>query len=218
MTKEQAVAWLTTNCDCWKGQQKVLNDMGEDQLAKLKANAELLKAAALTINTIKKDFRLADGIKLNEMPAALKKAMDDKEDEKDKGDDEEAEGEKPVKNKRANNSLADRLTPAELEVWNYATKRIEDDKKAIVNRLIANVSGDAERNRIGNSLMAKKIEELQDLAALLPAQQQTHQTYAYNFAGAGGGPIVQLTDNEAADVLDLESARESYAPTRRKAE
>jgi len=40
MNKEQKVAWLVTNCDCYKGAEKTLNGMEESQLDKLKTNAE----------------------------------------------------------------------------------------------------------------------------------------------------------------------------------
>lgn len=38
--KTTLVSWLTANCDCWKGQEKALENFDEPQLKKLKADAE----------------------------------------------------------------------------------------------------------------------------------------------------------------------------------
>lgn len=40
VNKSQTISWLTANCDCWKGQDKALENFDEAQLKKLKADAE----------------------------------------------------------------------------------------------------------------------------------------------------------------------------------
>lgn len=52
VNRTSMIQWLTTNCDCWKNKQTVLNDVKsftDDDIKKLKANAE----AALTVNSMK---------------------------------------------------------------------------------------------------------------------------------------------------------------------
>lgn len=56
--KTRMVQWLTTNCDCWKvkGSQKVLNNLDEEQLRRLIANAETVLALqndlGITVNAV----------------------------------------------------------------------------------------------------------------------------------------------------------------------
>jgi hypothetical protein len=48
MDKKALVSWLTTNCDCWKGSEAVLNGMSEEALKKVHADAKRLH----TVNVI----------------------------------------------------------------------------------------------------------------------------------------------------------------------
>ena len=206
MTRAECIK-IVANCDCWRGQEEVLNKMSDEQLVKLKANADLTREAAMVVNALRKDFDLDPKLALNEMPAALKAALDKKAGK----EEEEEEEEEEVANARK--PLTQRLTPEELGVWNYAAKRFADDKRQIVVQLLANVSDGKERDRIGNALMKKELAELQDMVALLPQpnanQRQQEYSFAPSYAGAAGGPV-GLTDNEQADVLDLESLRANY--------
>lgn len=60
MNREQTITFLTTNCDCWKGKEKVLANkeaFTDDDLSKLKANAEKSKTDALVANAAAKGFK-----------------------------------------------------------------------------------------------------------------------------------------------------------------
>jgi len=83
MTKPQLVAYLTTNCDCWKGAEKVLNTMDTAQLDKLKLNADKTKTLELTANAfvqVAKNLGAPDDMALNAMPAYLAEKTKEKEE------------------------------------------------------------------------------------------------------------------------------------------
>lgn len=53
MNRNTLVSWITANCDCYKGKTNLLNDpknFSDDELKKLKANAELLTTNSKTAN------------------------------------------------------------------------------------------------------------------------------------------------------------------------
>lgn len=65
--KKELVEFLTTNCDCWKGQTDTLNAMPEEQLKKLKAHVE--KHSELVANAAKGETKtpppVAEKVTLN---------------------------------------------------------------------------------------------------------------------------------------------------------
>jgi len=83
MTKPQLVAYLTTNCDCWKGAEKVLNTMDEPQLNKLKANVEKTKTLEITANAfvqVAKKLGAPGDMAINAMPAYVEEKTKEKEE------------------------------------------------------------------------------------------------------------------------------------------
>lgn len=65
--------------------------------------------------------------------------------------------------------------------------RIEADaKKALVDRLIANIQGDDVRQKKGEFLMGKSLDELKELVSLMP--EPTAEKRPVYYFGAGGAP------------------------------
>ena len=96
-----------------------------------------------------------------------------------------------------------------------------DTKLAMVRKMVSHLP-DGQRQKVGNSLMKKSLAELEELQALVPEPTVNEHQDEFSFpAGAGtrngytdgnGGFTGGLTDNEATDVLDLETARQGYDP------
>lgn len=134
MTKAQIVTWLTTNCDCWKGADKVLNTMDEAQLKKLKANADKQQTLEVTANAfvkIAKSLGAPDDMALNAMPAYVEEKTKEvasadenaggSTDPKPKTEEEitaEDDVPPPVKNNRSN------VLPAKKPTANGAPKKM----------------------------------------------------------------------------------------------
>lgn len=175
MTKAEKVAHLTANCECWKGEEKVLNEMKEPQIDALyAANAA--------------------------QPAALKKAAEDKKNKAgaDEEDDDEDDSELEV------NFLAkpreERFTPEELETWDVATGIARNEKKKLVEKLVANVKDATRKTELTAKFEKMRIPELQDFVSLLPPAKAPSPSYVGN---AGAGDVARPAIDASQDLLDL---------------
>lgn len=112
-------------------------------------------------------------------------------------------GGKGTKDEYPNNRLVpieQRLTEEEREVFNYARKAVEADKKKLVWRLVANILDPKRRNERGNQLMRNSLAELNELVELLPPVNNYHQRQQESlFLGMGGGPSQQVQNADASD-------------------
>lgn len=75
MTRNQAVSWLTTNCDCWKGKQKLLSDntaFSDNDIRNLLLTAHNGRVNAAVVNALKSDL----GITVNSADELLAKIKD----------------------------------------------------------------------------------------------------------------------------------------------
>lgn len=104
MDRTKAIEYLTTNCSCWKGQEKVLNGMQDAQLEQLVSDSTVANAARTGFAIGDNEYRItANGslqyrpltnakkaaAKNGEMPAFIKEKIEKRED---------AEEEEEVKN------------------------------------------------------------------------------------------------------------------------
>lgn len=220
MDRGQLVQWLTTNCECWKGKEKVLGNVeafADSDLEKLKSNAEL---ATLTVNALKdigaaikapKNAQVSDLVKLvkNEFPPKKKDEEEEEEDEEDE------DMKKNVASYLGGLSEADRLAllaPPGSTLNEYVTtsKEIhEREKMNVIAKLTANIANPEDRKKHILKLRNKKLSELNDLLELLPTGTSTvtkneDDAYLDRFFGAQGG-VERPTANAATvnkdDVL-----------------
>lgn len=193
--RERQVAWLTANCDCWKGQTEALNEMTDEQLGRLAANANKLVRLELTLNAATEVLD-GQGYKLKEtptangpMPAFVKDDEEEEVEEEEVMEDEEEEEYPPVKNKKTCNeetpvktkTRTDNARPKTYEEWlaiappevrerdAYAKQLLTNEKAKLVRQLIANVKGPEKRKAMAANFLKRPLPELRDLVELLPA-------------------------------------------------
>ena len=95
----------------------------------------------------------------------------------------------------------------------HAGRIVEREKRALVTRIIVNISDPKRRQTRAVELMKHTYDDLVERVADLPAAAASAPPV---FAGFGGEAPVNnqwgLTENEQADVLDIDDARKSYDP------
>ena len=207
MKKEQLVAYLTANCECWKGEDATLNEFDVKKLRHLVDDHKAAVTNAEVVEAVRNELDLADDEELtaNAMPAFLAKkkeaAVAPEDDEEEEDDTEEM----PVKNKKKPVANAaprgwanmkewmddPTSAPAEVKALVANSARINQrEKNKLIERLTANVAADRKKAVVA-TLNAKSVEELETLTALLPAPRPTANVHA-----RGGFTLDSLTDNE----------------------
>ncbi len=104
MNRQQVIGDLTANCDCWKGKEKVLGNaelFTDEDLSKLKANLDQLRALKVTANAFKlvtQELGVPKNMNIVNVPRAVRKvkqlvanAMEMSKDDKGHGCDGEAD-------------------------------------------------------------------------------------------------------------------------------
>lgn len=154
---------------------------------------------------------------LNAMKAPTGNAADndmDDDDDAETGDDDPDSdtGETaPTKNRRQTmTQLLRHATPEDRSVWNTAVEIERKERHRLIGLLVANVAPDR-RNVMAKKFGGKPLPELRELLQLIPTSNQQQEPDALpDYSGAAGGGRFQLTDNEQAEVLDLEALRATY--------
>lgn len=198
MSRGQMLNRLTQNCTCDKD-KTTLNSLSDDTLKALVANAKDDDEDETDREKQEEEF---DG-------------GAEERFEKKSGTKERNSTGQPTKRPTVNEWLD--AAPPEVQSAVRNSMEIERrEKHALVTKLVQNVSDNDRRQQIGKSLMAKPLAELRDLVSLMqPARNE--EAPAFNFQGAaGGGQHSGLTDNEQADVLDLDSVRNTILYPERK--
>lgn len=169
--RKELVTWLTTNCDCYKGKDAVLNDdknYTEDELKKLKANQE---QATLAINSLKEVSTTLgldpSKMTLNEMVdrcGTIKKEADKKK-EKDPTMNEEQVKELIANHLKGLNER-ERIELIASPTLNNLIKTGEDmvneKRHEIMKSLTANFSGEEKRAKL-LKLKDKSLPQLKEL-------------------------------------------------------
>lgn len=183
-TRKAAVAFLTHNCDCWRGDKgaAALNALTDDQLEAVAVGYNNGKALELTANAI--GF---DGV-YNEMPEFVKAKMHGKDEEEDEmmeddEDDEDAEGDRtynaytpppgrtPAPTKPRQLSERDWMAMAPPSIRSAvvnAQKAELKEKQEIVKKLVANCADPDKRKSKAKLLINKSVDELNELLELVP--------------------------------------------------
>jgi hypothetical protein len=213
--KEELVSFLTTNCSCHKGKEKVLNQFDEETLNAFKEQYEELKASQLVVNTLRETNPKLKDVALNEMPAAYAAVAKKPEASvcpecKGMGEDCTCKKEPmmtPVKNTLA--PAEQRLTPEEIETLSYARKLINNSKAQLVE-LVVNALGkdDAARKAIRPLYERMSHEDLETVKKSLPPTRNAQPGKVdelMDFFGASGGSTVvnsQRAELDQDDVLE----------------
>lgn len=204
VNKEALVQWLTTNCDCWKGEKgKTLNSLDEEQLKGLKANAEGARALVLTINGLKESgIHITEPSKIKEavanMTAAEKKKWADEEEEAKKklgkvsntaGTTDTTQTQTittkdqvlAVLNGMSVEERFNLLAPEgskERQVLNSAKEVHERERVAVINKLTGHIKDETKRKAQILKLKDKDLPTLNEYLELLQVdgtQQTTNQ-------------------------------------------
>ena len=209
-TRNQLVQWLTTNCACHKGKEKVLaneDNYTEAELRTLKANAEQLKKLTANASTDNPDEEIDEtddnspNMQKDDEPA--RKGTDGIKGQK------MADSKKPSSNAAA--TLEDfeaSMPPAAMAIWNAAKQVETGERQRLVGIITANVADPARKKVLVNKLMDRNrttMEDLRDFASAIPQRQvQNHAAPAPNYMGMFGGTQPQPVDNsQNDDSLDL---------------
>lgn len=177
-----------------------LNDMADDKLSKLVANCDMpAKGAA-------------------KAPAA---PVEEEEEE----EEEEAvvPGKKPpVANKGTELTAAEWYAQAPAEVKEAVKGALAvnaERKQELVERIVANAAAD-KRDALAKRLSAKSLDELRDIAELVPtanaAADEDDNPFVQrraNYAGAAGGPVANRGGKSASNVtLNADDRKDVLAP------
>lgn len=232
--KQGIVTFLVANCACWKGQEEALNEMEDEVLVGLEADAKTLKANQEAVAAVREQLGLEESVAFNadfvnnEMPAFIKKKVKAKDPEEEE-DDEEEEGYMPPKKNQQGEEpiepLAKRLTPKERAVWNRVVRRDNEIREQVVGRLTEIASAPTTNAKVAGRIKAKlksnaTTEELEEYLDLVGAQQPKQNQdepdllLFPDYSGQGGGTVggtgaAARVDNDAlADFAD-----DAFEPT-----
>lgn len=224
--RPELVEWLTTNCDCWKNKSAVLNDekaFTEQDLEKLKQNAEASTLAVNALKTVGTTLGLSADTTLSSLPEAVANAMDKKMSDamKMKKDEEDADPKPKKKEEPAMNqeqvtntvksylaglSEKERLdliaSPTINSLIKTANGVVEERKVEVIKSLTANISNVEEKKAKILKLNKKSLEELKEIAEFVgnaaptPDHKTEEDRILANYFGAQGGP--SGTNNKAA--------------------
>jgi len=141
------------------------------------------------------------------------------EEESEEGEDSEYKSKTPIKTgakvgggKLAGKKTIENASTDPVEAWFDQVEAPEavrnshrQQKLQLVRYLVANVDDSKQRKFLGDSMMRKSVEELQQLTALFPPRRDVpneDREPAALFIGAAGGPIGNVASDDDQDVLE----------------
>lgn len=171
--KKAHVDFLVANCDCWKGDGKTLNGFPDEKLVKLRTAYDKWVENEKVVNQLRTDMDMdLNLVTTNAIPAFIKKKMDSKKVADDADDSSVVDTTKNKKVATANaetvtpaeRPLTERLTPAELAVWNVAV----DVERQTREALVANIQrvADAAKNPARKAAILNELKTRKDVRAL----------------------------------------------------
>lgn len=214
MKKTDAIAYLTANCACWKGEEKTLEQFTDNKLVELVEADKKAKADAVVANAVTEAFGdEVSELTANEMPAFLKKKVVAKSAAPDDEEDDEEEEEpamnkkKPVTNSRPKTAeeWLDTAPPEIQSAVRNAMAVESRQKRALVEQLTANVKDAKRKAAFVTNLMKKDLGELSDLLALRgdPTPAVNEYVSPVYFGAAGAAPPTVNVDYDRSDFLPL---------------
>lgn len=174
--RKELVTWLTTNCDCYKGKDAVLNDdkaFTEDELKKLKANQE---QATLAINALSD---IGTTLNAKELTVAeLKSLITDNAKKCADMDDDDVPNPKATMNAdQVKEIIANHLkglsekeridliaSPTVNNLIKTGEEMITEKRTELIRSLTANIGDVKERNAKALKLKNKSLEQLKEIA------------------------------------------------------
>lgn len=225
MNREQGVQWLTTNCDCHKGKERVLanaDNYSDDEISAMVENERRAQTNQLVVNKFVEAVPGVQNVTLNEIPEFVKgkmKADGSEEDgEAPETDEEEmTEEEMPVGNAKksvtAEQYLA-RMPESLRPVWNEMVANHDDRRNELVaelSKIVKNERDPARKAIVENKLKGKITNaELKELIALVrPTENKGRVAPAHapaptpSYFGMQGGPASAPTGNAQTPAADL---------------
>lgn len=217
---QATISWLTTNCDCWKGKDTVLANLGEEELSRIKTNEEGTRTLVLVTNSLKEaglpvDKPLTGEVIANhfksQTDAAVKKAVEDtKKTTTNTGD-------KPVEitQEMLTNALKGMKEGDVLALFptlNTAVKTaqgvIDEKRYEIMRQLVANVSDQKEKERKLLLLKDKTLPVLNEMLEFAvintPEKPKDDQaSFLANFFGQAGGPSDRTQAGQVLNRADI---------------
>lgn len=235
--KQRAVAFLTANCDCWKGRGSVLNDMTPEQVLAAATTYNKAKAFDIVAERLGIDENLSLNATMDMMSggngggggstqAGSEDECDPDDEDCDADDDAAGEGHPGygTQNRRTDvrvpqlteNEWLAMAPPAVRERDAHAKRVLNREKAKLVGRLLVNVSDPARREARGKALMTRSLDELTEMLELIPepvssrrARDDSDEEAAAIYLSGGFNGRVDNADSEA----DAEDVRDMTPPT-----
>lgn len=202
INREQAIAKLTANCSR-DADKAALNQMSDETLMAIATVNAKKKKNPFQTEEEDEDDSSEEGSSMESNDDKNLHSFDQsvagKTSTPGKSIQAGSDGKRDDYNTNRRSPITNRLSPQELEVWNHAQSLVTNQKKAIVEQLIVNLTDNAERNRIGNKLMRESMPELQDRLKLMPPTENRRQAVYVGDAPAFNG---QQDAADANDVLE----------------
>jgi hypothetical protein len=217
MNRTALISFLTTNCDCWRGQEETLNKMTDDQLNKLKVGHDRLVQAETVANAARQGFEHGDnGYTYNTATGAWEAKPKPKPPAPPVIPVAQPVPQPAPQNVPVAQPVANTLTEAEwLQTAPPGIRRAVQnsmsiearEKSQLVERLTANVTDPEVKKKHVERLMLKDVPELTDLVSLLPEPVQNYYTPVQpgqtSYAGAQGAVVNAFSKEEKEEVLPL---------------
>jgi len=208
MDREKTINYLIANCGCWEeDDREVLNNFPDEKLESLKTHVE--QHVQLTNNAKPPKKMTAADLTDNELQAELDRRTAPTGNTSSQGnktgesisDKEVADIVNSAKVKTYDDWMNE-APPEVKEVVENAKKLQDSQKLALVRRLVANSkAADEKLEAFTRNLLKKSMEELQEMAEILPQAHPERQPVPSYF-GASVPPTINLTDEEEDDYLD----------------
>ncbi len=204
MERSAIVQWLTTNCECWKGKQALLDNteaFTDDDLTKLKANEE--KLSKLTTNEVCPGCG-KDMTECSCAPAKTPAANDAGAVARVLANSTPTTTPRQLSMKEWEASM-----PAEARaVWNSVKAKEQSDREDVVKRLISNVSNKDRKVELAKKYLDHSkysLDDLKDMVSLLPTAntwQQEEPVTNGGFATDSSIPLYHGASGGAPTVND----------------
>jgi hypothetical protein len=220
--KKELVDYIITNCEyCDEDERETLNKLSDEKLKARKSELEKSLADSAVVNSLQefageevKPTELADFV-INAAKKNAEPPMDEEEEEDEEAlakakkaknkktknaEDEEGEemqeaNKKTTKNKTDEEWLAE--APESVQNTLKHARELEDrERQSLISQITSNVEDDKQRQAVVNRLKGKDLEELRDLVALAPKQEEDN-SQVINYQGIQGGPAQnQMRESE----------------------
>lgn len=211
--RKKIVDNLVTCNDCgWnEDDREVLNELPDEKLTMMGARLQKEKEQEAVVNAVREGYGQKE-LTVNAMPAFIKEKIDAaKGKESDCVDGKDKDGkpcgdatknkEKKVENTEKTEQDWMAQAPASVrEDLAFASNEKAKQKRALVKRMTANVSDDTARGKLTEKLMAKPLDELQELSILAPPEKAEEKFPSYLGAAAPTGN--QEDDDDDDDILE----------------